>query len=67
MSLHPATTKVIKAGKSKAPFLLFVGNRKHEENGRTKSLSTAFTGFLLALAVVILGICIYAFLSGRLG
>jgi hypothetical protein len=67
MNLHPATTKVIKAGKSKVSFLLFIGNRKHEENEHAKLLSTAFTGIVLALAIVILGICIYAFVSGKLG
>jgi predicted permease len=67
MNLHPATTKIIKTGKSKTPFLLFFGNRKHDKNELTKPLSGMLTGFLLTFIVIILSICIYAFFSGRLG
>jgi hypothetical protein len=64
MDFHPATTKVIKPGRSKTPFLLFFGNRKQEENESTRLLPTAI---LLVLVATVLGICIYAFLTGRLG
>jgi hypothetical protein len=67
MNLHPATTKVIKTGKSKTPFLLFVGNRKHDESEVVKPVSIVLTGLLLAFVVVALGICLYAFYSGKLG
>jgi hypothetical protein len=67
MNLHPATTKVIKAGRSRNPFLLFFGNRKHDENELAKPLSNALTGLLLVFVVLILGICVYAFFSGKLG
>jgi hypothetical protein len=64
MEFHPATTKVIKPGRSKTPFLLFFGNRKQEEDGPTRLLPTAV---LLVLIATVLGICIYAFVTGRLG
>jgi hypothetical protein len=65
MDFHPATTKVIKAGRSESPFLLFFGNRKQEdEDGPTRLLPTVV---LLLLVATILGICIYAFVTGRLG
>ena len=64
MDSHPATTKVIKAGRSKAPFLLFFGNRKQEEDEPSSLLPTAI---LLVLVATVLGICIYAFLTGKLG
>ena len=67
MNLHPATTKVIKAGRSRNPFLLFFGNRKHDENELTKPFSDVLIGFLLAFVVLILCICVYAFFSGKLG
>jgi hypothetical protein len=64
MDFHPATTKVIKAGRSKTPFLLFFGNRKQEEDGPAKLLPTTI---LLILVAIVLGICVYAFLTGKLG
>jgi hypothetical protein len=64
---QPAVTKVIKTGRSRAPFLLFFGNRKHDENNLEKPLSSVLTGLLLAFVVVVLCICVYAFLSGKLG
>jgi hypothetical protein len=68
MNSHPATTKLIKAGRSKTPFLLFFGNRKHDENELAKPpFSGLLTGLLVTLVVVVLCICIYAFFSGRLG
>jgi hypothetical protein len=66
MSFHPATTKVIKAGRSKTLFLLFFGNRK-QENEPVKRLESVLTAVLLVLVATILGICIYAFLTGKLG
>ncbi len=64
MDFHRATTKVIKAGRSKTPFLLVFGNRRREEDGPGSLLPTAI---LLVLVATVLGICIYAFLTGRLG
>jgi hypothetical protein len=66
MSLYPARTKVIKAGRAKTPFLLFFGNRK-QENEPVKRLESVLTAVLLVLVATILGICIYAFLTGKLG
>ena len=67
MDVHPATTRVIKAGRSKTPFLLFFGNRKQDENEPIKPAPTVLTAVLLILVTAILGICIYAFLTGKLG
>jgi len=67
MSFHPATTKVVKTGKSKTPFLLFFGNRKQEENESTQQLSSTLIGILVVVVAAVLGICIYAFLAGKLG
>jgi hypothetical protein len=64
MDFHRATTTVLKAGRSKTPFLLFFGNRKRGENEPGSLLPTAI---LLVLVATVLGICIYAFLTGRLG
>ena len=64
MDFHPGTTKVIKGGRSKTPFLLFFGNRKQEEDEPSSLLPTAI---LLVLVATVLGICIYAFLTGKLG
>ncbi len=65
MDFHPATTKVIKPGRSKTPFLLFFGNRKHEEEDEPARLLP--TAILIVLVATVLGFCIYAFLTGRLG
>ena len=67
MSFHPATTKVVKTGKSKSPFLLFFGNRKQEEKESTQQLSSALIGILVVAVAAVLGICIYAFLTGKVG
>ena len=67
MNLHPATTKIIKAGKSRNPFLLFFGNRQHVEDEQVDTLSDVLIGFLLGLVMAILGICIFSFFSGKLG
>jgi hypothetical protein len=67
MSFRPATTKVIKAGRSKTPFLLFFGNRKQDENEPLNLAPTVLTAVLLVLVAAVLGICIYAFLTGKLG
>ena len=64
MSLRPATIRIIKAGKSKTPFLLFFGNRKQDEN---EPLAPAVLAVLLMLVAAALSICIYAFLTGKLG
>jgi predicted permease len=67
MDVHPATTRVIKAGRSTTPFLLFFGNRKQDENESVKPAPTMLAAVLLMLVTAILGICIYAFLTGKLG
>lgn len=67
MHSHPATTKVIKAGRSKNPILLFFGNRKRAENEAAESAYSIFTTVFIVLAAAVLCICLYAFLSGKLG
>jgi hypothetical protein len=67
MSLHPSTTKFIKTGRSKNPFLLFIGNRKNHENSLDEPLPSIFTGLLFVLVAVALAVCIYAFITGKLG
>ena len=67
MHTHPATTKVIKAGRSKWPFLLFFGNRKSHENELANPASSFLTALLLILVATVLGVCIYGFLTGKLG
>jgi hypothetical protein len=67
MSFHPATTKVIKAGRSKTPFLLVFGNRQQDEKEPAKQLSGLLIGVLVVAIATVLGICIYAFLIGKLG
>jgi hypothetical protein len=67
MSVHAETTKVIKAGRSKSPFLLFFGNRKQDENEPFQRLSTVLIPALIVLILTVLGICIYSFFKGRLG
>jgi hypothetical protein len=67
MSFHPATTKVVKQGRYKSPFLLFFGNRKQGDSDSAKQLTTLFISVFLILVATILGICIYAFLKGKLG
>ena len=67
MRFHPATTKVIKTSRSKSPFLLFFGNRKQEEKESTQQLSSALITILVVAVAAVLGICIYAFLTGKLG
>ena len=66
MSLHPATTRFIKTGRS-TPYLLFFGNRKQDENETVKELPTLFISVLMVLVLAVLGICVYAFLTGKLG
>jgi hypothetical protein len=67
MSFHRATTKVVKTGKSKTPFLLFFGNRKQDEKESVTQLSSVLIGILVIAVAAVLGICIYAFLTGKLG
>jgi predicted permease len=67
MDVYPATSRVIKAGRSETPFLLFFGNRKQDENEPVKPAPTVLAAVLLILVTAILGICIYAFLTGKLG
>jgi hypothetical protein len=67
MSLPPSTTRFIKTGQSKNPFLLFLGNRKRHESKLDEPLPSFVTGLLFALVVAALGICIYAFVTGKLG
>ena len=65
MKAHPGKTQFIKTGRSTDPFLLFLGNRKEDEF--SKPLSSVFAVFLLAFVLLILGVCIVAFFSGKLG
>jgi hypothetical protein len=67
MSLHPSTTRFIKAGRSKNPFLLFIGNRKSHEDQLDGPLPNIFTGLLFVLVIAALAVCIYAFITGKLG
>ena len=67
MSLHPSTTKFIKTGRSKNPFLLFIGNRKSHENELDGPIPSIFTGLLFVLVIAALAVCIYAFITGKLG
>jgi hypothetical protein len=67
MNLYPATTKVIKAGKFRDPFLLFFGNRKQVDDERIDPLSDVLIGLLLGLVMASLGICIFSFFHGKLG
>jgi hypothetical protein len=67
MSSHLATTKIIKAGRSKTSFLLFFGNRKQDENEPVKRQPIGLITALVVLVITVLGICIYAFFAGKLG
>jgi hypothetical protein len=67
MSPHPSTTKFIKTGRSKNPFLLFFGNRKGHQSNFDGPLPSFFTGLLLGLVVVAVAVCLYAFITGKLG
>jgi hypothetical protein len=67
MSFRPVTTRIIKAGRSETPFFLFFGNRKQDENESVKLAPTVLTVVLLVLVAAVLSICIYAFLTGKLG
>jgi hypothetical protein len=66
MHTHPATTKIIKAGRSKWPFLLFFGSRKSHENELANPVSSVLAALLLILVAAVLGFCFYAFLTGKL-
>jgi len=67
MSLNPAPIKILKAGKSREPFLLFVGNRKHIDDERGDPLADVLIGLLLGLVMASIGICIFSFFRGKLG
>jgi hypothetical protein len=67
MSLYRSTTKFIKIGQSRNPFLLFVGSRKSQERSLDGPLSSIFTGLLFVLVAAALAVCIYAFITGKLG
>ena len=66
MSSHAATTRFIKTGRS-TPYLLFFGNRKQDENETVSEIPTLFISVLMVLVLTVIGICFYAFLTGKLG
>jgi hypothetical protein len=66
MGIHFATTRVVKAGKSEHPFLLFFRRRRPEENELATPLSTVITAFVLVAVVLALVVCLYAFVTGKL-
>ena len=66
MSLNPST-RFIKTGQSKNPFLLFLGNRKTRENKLDEPISGFMTSLLFAIVFAALCICIYGFIWGKLG
>ena len=67
MSRHLSTPRFIKTGRSKNPFLLFIGNRKGHENELEGPLPNILTGLLFAIVIAAISISIYAFISGKLG
>jgi len=66
MGIHFSPTRVVKAGKSEHPFLLFFRRRRSEENELSSPLSGVITGFVLVAVVLALVVCLYAFLTGKL-
>jgi hypothetical protein len=66
MNNHPATTKIIKPGRSQRPFLLFTGNRKHAEDKTGESRSPLLISLLIAFAAIVIGTSLYLFFTGRL-
>jgi hypothetical protein len=52
---------------SKLSFLLFLRDRAHRDNDLSKQRKDILPIVLLTLAAAVMIICIYAFLSGRLG
>jgi hypothetical protein len=67
MKFRPATTRVIKPGRSSNPFVLFTGSRKHSEDSSGEPFSTFLTTALLALVAALIFGCIYAFVKGKIG
>ena len=65
MTSYPATTKIIKSGRSNRIFLLFTGNRKQSDDGAADGFTNVLIFILMMVAVA--GICIYAFVRGTLG
>jgi hypothetical protein len=66
MEPHPATTRVIKAGRSRRRFLFFTGSRKHSEDQATQSLSQIFIPALIAFGAIVISITLYLFFTGKL-
>ncbi len=67
MNSHPATTKLIKSGQSKSLFLLFTGNRKQSDDLAADVVTELLISLLIAVAAFVVTVCIYAFVTGKLG
>jgi hypothetical protein len=67
MTSYPATTKIIKSGRSNRIFLLFTGNRKQSDDAAADGFTNVLIFILTMIAAVVAGICIYAFVRGTLG
>ncbi|WP_260739776.1 hypothetical protein [Tunturiibacter lichenicola] len=67
MHSHPATTKIIKSGKSGSLYLLFTGNRKQSDDLAADAVTEVLISLLIAVAAVVVTVCIYAFATGKLG
>ncbi|WP_433973145.1 hypothetical protein [Tunturiibacter lichenicola] len=68
MPSYPATTKIIKSGRSNRIFLLFTGNRKQSDDATADSVTEKFIFILMMAFATVACICIiYAFVRGTLG
>lgn len=64
---HPATTKIIKSGRSNRLFLLFTGNRKQSDDIAADAVTEVLISLLILVAVAVACVCIYAFVTGKVG
>jgi hypothetical protein len=67
MHSHPATTKIIKSGRSNRLFLLFTGNRKQSDDIAADAVTELLISILIAVVFAVACVCIYAFVTGKLG
>jgi hypothetical protein len=67
MHSHPATTKIIKSGESDSRFLLFTGNRKQSDDLAADAVTELLISLLIAVAAIVVCVCFYAFVTGKLG
>jgi hypothetical protein len=67
MHSYPSTTKLIKSGQSKSLFLLFTGNRKQSDDLAADAVTEVLISLLIAVAAFVVTVCIYAFVTGKLG